>query len=128
MKTDYVVKYVCDVGDKGLAVLKTPAGKGTGVTLKAGTPVRVYETDGYYSKIGENEWVFMIYLFSKKPKTKKVYNVKRPPLKVRDMPDKEGNVVGELYNGDTVQIYKSRRGWCKVSKDEERWCEKQYLK
>ena len=63
-----------------------------------------------------------------KPKVKTVTGVKKPPLNVRNKPSTTGKVVGALYNGDTVQIYKTSKGWAKVSKEEERWTSSSYLK
>ena len=126
--TDAKTKYVYNVDDEGLVVHYTPSGRDTGERLKAGTEVTVYETQGYWSKIGDNKWVFRTYLSDKKPKTKVVYNVKKPPLLVHIKPSIDSKVVGELYNGDTVQVYATKKGWVKVSKQEERWTAGNYLK
>lgn len=129
---DAVTKYVIDVDDEGLVVHKSPAGSNTGELLKAGTPVKVYENQGYWSKIDEGKWVWSFNLSKNCPKTKKVFNVKKPPLNVRagyKLGTKEYNkVIGKLYNGDVVQVYKTKNGWCKVSKEEERWVAGNYLK
>lgn len=125
---DDVVKYVCNVDDEGLVVRNEPNGKETGEFLKAGTKVIVYEEQGLWSKIADKKWVYSTYLSYTKPKTKVVYNVKKPPLNVRNKPSSSGKVVGKLYNGDTVQVYKTKSGWSKVSKLEERWCASNYLK
>lgn len=125
---EYEVKYVCNVDDEGLVVHVKPNGKETGELLKAGTQVEVYETQNKWSKIGDNKWVYSAYLSKTKPKTKTVTGVKNPPLNVRNKPSTSGKVVGALKNGDVVQVYKTKSGWSKVSKDEERWCASSYLK
>ena len=125
---DYVIRYVSGVDDEGLVVHESPAGKDTGELLKAGTQVTVYEIQKKWSRIGDNKWVYNDYLSKTKPNVKTVYNVKNPPLNVRNKPSTDGKVVGKLYNGNTVQVYKTKNGWAKVSKQEERWCAKSYLK
>ena len=125
---DAKTKYVYNVDDEGLVVHVTPAGKETGKLLHAGTEVKVYETQGYWSKIGEAEWVFRTYLSDNKPKVKTVYNVKKPPLLVHNKPSVDSKIVGQLYNGDTVQVYGTKKGWVKTSKTEERWTAGNYLK
>lgn len=125
---DEIIKYVYNVDDEGLVVRKQPNGIKTGEYLQAGTKVTVYDTSGLYSKIGDNKWVASAYLSNKQPKTKTVYNVKKPPLNVRNKPSVEGKIVGNLKNGDVVQVYKTKNGWSKVSKTEERWTVSAYLK
>lgn len=127
-QTEFVIKYVYNVDDEGLVVHEQPAGKDTGELLKAGTQVEVYETQGSWSRIGDNKWVYSSYLSKTKPKTKTVTNVKNQPLNVRNKPSTKGKVVGGLYNGNVVQVYKTKNGWSKLSKDEERWCASSYLK
>lgn len=123
-----VYKYVHNVDWEGLVVRKSPNGTPTGELLKAGTKVQVLEDTGYWSRIGENEWVWSANLSNKEPKTKVVYNVKKPPLNVRDKPNTSGKDIGNLYNGDIVQVYKTKNGWSKVSKQEEAWVSSNYLK
>lgn len=123
-----IVKYVYNVDDEGLVVHKIPNGANTGKLLKAGTKVFVYETQGYWSKIGSNEWVWSLNLSNTKPKVKIVSGVVKQPLNVRDNCKGTGKIVGSLYNGDTVQVYKTKNGWSKVSKTEERWCSSNFLK
>jgi len=125
---DEVIRYVYNVDDEGLVVYAAPRGRATGELLKAGTRVVVFDTDGHYSKIGENRWVWSSYLANKKPAVKTVTGVANPPLNVRNKPSTSGKVVGKLYNGDTVQVYKTKNGWAKVSREEERWTSGNYLK
>lgn len=125
---DEIVRYVYNVDDEGLVVHLTPNGKATGELLKAGTRVIVYEKEGLYSRVGEKKWVYSNYLSNKKPNVKTVYGVKVPPLNVRNKPNSKGKVVGKLYNGDTVQVYKTKNGWAKTSKHEERWTAGNYLR
>ena len=126
--SNFVVRYVYNVDDEGLVVHKTPGGADTKELLKAGTKVKVFETKGYWSRIGDSKWVFNSYLSKTCPKVKTVCNVKKPPLVVRNTYSTTGKQVGKLYNGDTVQVYKTKKGWSKVSKDEQRWCSSSYLK
>lgn len=123
-----IYKYVYNVDWEGLVVRKSPNGTPTGKLLKAGTKVRVYEDSGYWSRIGDNEWVWSMNLSKKQPKTKTVYNVKKPPLNVRTKPSSDGKDIGNLYNGDAVQVYKTKNGWSKVSPDVEAWVSSNYLK
>lgn len=125
---DEVIRYVYNVDDEGLVVHISPRGKSTGELLKAGTRVIVYEKDGSYSKIGDKKWVYSAYLANKKPAVKTVYGVKNPPLNVRNAPNTKGKIVGKLYNGDTLQVYKMKNGWAKTSKQEERWTSGNYLR
>ena len=123
------VKYVYNVDDEGLNVRKEPGGKETGKLLKTATKVEVLKSEGYWSQIGENEWVWSFNLSDKEPSYKKVFNVKNPPLNVRNKPSTEkGKIIGSLNNGDKVQVYETKDGWAKVSKDEERWVSANYLK
>ena len=124
-----IKKYVYNVDDEGLVVRKEPSGKATGKLLKTATEVTVYENNGYWSRIGTNEWVWSFNLTDKVPTYKVVYNVKKPPLNVRNKPTTENSkVIGSLQNGDKVQVYKTKNGWAKVSKDDERWVAGNYLK
>lgn len=123
-----VYKYVYNVDFEGLVVRKEPNGEPTGKLLQAGTKVEVFENSGYWARIGDNEWVWSFCLSTKEPKTKSVYNVKKPPLNVRNKPNTSGKVVGALNNGDRVQVYKMKNGWAKVSPDEECWVAGNYLK
>lgn len=124
----FKTKYVYDVDDEGLVVHKQPGDNSQVRLLKAGTMVNVYENQGYWSRIGENEWVWSFNLSDKMPKIYTVKGVNRPPLNVRNKASVSGKVVGGLKNGDTVQIYKKKIGWAKVSKQEERWVASAYLK
>ena len=125
---DEIIRYVYNVDDEGLVVHASPNGRATGELLKAGTRVVVYDKQGLYSKIGDNRWVYSAFLANKKPNVKTVYGVKNPPLNVRNKPNPKGKVVGKLYNGDTVQVYKTKNGWAKTSKQAERWTSGNYLK
>lgn len=125
---DEIIRYVYNVDDEGLVVHLTPNGKATGELLKAGTRVVVFEKEGLYSKIGDKRWVYSAYLANKKPNIKTVCGVKTPPLNVRNAPNTRGKIIGKLYNGDTVQVYKTKNGWAKTSKQQERWVSGNYLK
>ena len=125
---DNEIKYVYNVDDEGLVVHVTAGGANTGELLKSGTEVRVYENQGYWSRIGDCKWVWSFNLSKTRPSTKTVYNVKNPPLNVRAGYTGKDKVVGKLYNGDCVQVYKIKKGWAKVSKEEERWCAANYLR
>lgn len=125
---DDVFKYVYNVDWEGLVVRSESGGKATGKLLQAGTKVQVFENNGYWSRIGDKEWVWSAYLSSKEPKTKVVYNVKNPPLNVRTKPSSDGKIIGSLKNGDRVQVYKTKNGWCKVSPKEDAWVAGNYLK
>lgn len=123
-----VYKYVYNVDWEGLVVRKEPNGASTGKLLQAGTKVQVFETQGLWSRIGDKQWVYSAYLSNKEPKTKVVYNVKTPPLNVRVKPDANSKIIGGLKNGDRVQVYKTKKGWCKVAPKEEAWVAGNYLK
>jgi SH3-like domain-containing protein len=123
-----VFKYVYNVDWEGLVVRKEPNGASTGKLLQAGTKVQVFETNGLWSRIGDKQWVYSAYLSNKEPKTKVVYNVKNPPLNVRVKPDANSKIIGGLKNGDRVQVYKTKKGWCKVAPKEEAWVAGNYLK
>ena len=125
---DDATKYVYNVDDEGLVVRKAPNGVATGELLHAGTQVTVYETSGLFSCIGDNKWVASAYLSNTKPKTKVVKGVTHPPLNVRNQPSVNSEVVGTVNNGVSVQVYKTKNGWSKVSKQEERWVSSNYLK
>lgn len=123
------VKYVYNVDDEGLNVRKEPNGEKTGKLLKTATKVEVLKKEGYWSQIGENEWVYSDNLSDKAPSYKTVKDVKDLPLNVRNKPTTEDSkVIGTLVNGDKVQVYSTKNGWAKVSKDEERWVSANYLK
>ena len=129
IESESVYKYVYNVDDEGLNVRKEPGGKETGKLLKTATKVEVLKSEGYWSQIGGNEWVWSFNLSDKEPSYKKVFNVKNPPLNVRNKPSTEkGKIIGSLNNGDKVQVYETKDGWAKVSKDEERWVSANYLK
>ena len=123
-----VYKYVTNVDWEGLVVRKSPNGNPTGELLKAGTKVQVLEDSGYWSRIGDSEWVWSMNLSKKQPKTKVVYYVKKPPLNVRNKPSADAKDIGNLYNGQSVQVYKTKKGWSKVSPDSEAWVSSNYLK
>ena len=123
------IKYVYNVDDEGLNVRNKPNGKTTGKLLKTATKVEVKEEKQGWARIGDNEWVYSKNLSDKAPKYKTVKDVKDLPLNVRNKPTTENSkVIGALQNGDKVQVYKTKNGWAKVSKDEERWVSANYLK
>lgn len=123
------IMYVNNVDYEGLVVRKSPGGANTGKVLKAGTRVVVEENQGYWSKIGENEWVWSLYLSKTCPKTKVVFNVKNPPLNVRNAPNiKTSKIIAGVKNGDVVQVYKTKNNMSKISPKEEAWVVSKYLK
>jgi len=130
--TENAKKYVYNVDDEGLVVHKSPNGKSTNKMLKAGTEVNVTETQGSWSKIGTNEWVFSAYLSDTKPDVKIVTGLTDPPLIVHNAPSLKAKQVGSLYNGDALEVYKTKKvgtiNWAKVSREEERWTSNKYLK
>lgn len=124
-----IKKYVYNVDDEGLNVRNKPNGKITGKLLKTATKVEVKEEKQGWARIGDNEWVYRKNLSDKVPSYKVVQDVKDLPLNVRNKPTTENSkVIGTLQNGDKVQVYKTKNGWAKVSKDEERWVSANYLK
>lgn len=127
-----IIKYVYNVDDEGLVVHKAPNEKATNKLLKAGTEVHVAEEQGRWSKIGNNEWVYSAYLSDTKPNVKVVTGVTDPPLIVHNAPSLKAKQVGSLYNGDTLEVYKTKKvgtiNWAKVSREEERWTSNRYLK
>lgn len=125
----YKIKYVSGVDDEGLCVRNAPNGTNTGELLQTATEVKVYEMCGLWARIDTNKWVYSKYLSDKCPAYREVYNVKRPPLNVRNKPSVlNSRVVGTLYNGNRVQIYKIKKGWAKVSNEEERYVSADYLR
>lgn len=129
IESDSTYKYVYNVDDEGLNVRKEPNGKKTGKLLKTATKVEVIEQKEGWSKIGDNQWVYSDNLSDKIPKYKTVKDVKDLPLNVRNKPTtKDSKVIGTLVNGDKVQVYETKDGWAKISKDEERWVSANYLK
>lgn len=48
-------------------------------------------------------------------------------LRVRSAPSLDGEIIGKLYNGQTVDVYNISGKWAKISKDSERWCSMDYL-
>lgn len=123
------IKYVYNVDDEGLNVRKEPNGEKTGKLLKTATKVEILEQKNGWSKIADNQWVYSKNLSDKAPKYKTVKDVKDLPLNVRNKPTtKDSKVIGTLVNGDKVQVYSTKNGWAKVSKDEERWVSANYLK
>ena len=129
IESNSTYKYVCNVDDEGLNVRKEPNGEKTGKLLKTATKVEVLEQKDGWSKIADKQWVYSDNLSDKAPKYKTVKDVKDLPLNVRNKPTTEDSkVIGTLVNGDKVQVYSTKNGWAKVSKDEERWVSANYLK
>lgn len=121
------IKYVYNVDDEGLNVRKSPNGEKTGKQLETATEVKVYETIGNWSRIGNNEWVYNKYLTNQVPTFYLVKGADREGLNVRNKPTTKGKILNTLPNDRRVQIYKINGTWAKVSNEEERWCSKKYL-
>lgn len=49
-------------------------------------------------------------------------------LNIRAKAASTGKQIGVLNKGDLVFVYAEKNGWCKIDKDEEKWCSKKYLK
>lgn len=121
-----IVKYVSDVDYEGLVVHTCPDGPDKKI-IPLCTKVYVYETKGQWSRIGEEEWVYSEYLKDKKPTVKKVTGADKV-LNVRASQSKNSKLITSLPNGTIVQVFKTYRGWSKISPDEEAWVSSNYLK
>lgn len=120
-------KYVYNVDDEGLVVRSSPNGTKTGELLQIASEVKVYETSGSWSRIGTNKWVHSSYLTDHLFDHYMVSGADSEGLNVRNSPSTSGTKLNCLKNGSKVQIYEISGSWAKVSKDESRWCSKNYL-
>ncbi len=121
------IKYVYNVDDEGLVVRTSPGGPNSGRLLETATKVEVYEISGNWSRIGTNEWVYSAYLSDTCPTYYVVSGADSEGLNVRNQPNTSGSIVNTIKNGRRVQIYDEKGTWAKVSKDESRWCSKNFL-
>lgn len=48
-------------------------------------------------------------------------------LRIRSAPNLASSIIGKLYNGEKVDVYKISGSWAKISKDKEQWCSLDYL-
>lgn len=124
--TGKIVKYVSDVDYEGLVVHISPNGPNKKI-IPLCTKVYVYEIKGKWSRIGEDEWVYSNYLKDKMPTVKKVTGAKSG-LNVRVSQSLKAKIITRLSNGTIVQVFKTYRGWSKISPDEEAWVSSNYLK
>ncbi len=121
------IRYVYNVDDEGLVVRTSPGGSNSGELLQTATKVTVYETSGNWSRIGTNKWVYSSYLSTICPTYYVVKGADSEGLNVRNQASTSGQILNTIKNGHRVQIYATSGTWAKVSKDESRWCSKNYL-
>ena len=124
--TGKVVKYVSDVDYEGLVVHTSPNGPVKRI-IPLCTKVYVYETKGTWSRIKDQEWVYSEYLKDKMPKTKIVTGADKV-LNIRVSQTKNSKLIGSIPNGTRVQVFKTLKGWSKISPDKEAWVSSNYLK
>lgn len=121
-----ITKYVSDVDYEGLNVRVSPDGK-IKRTIPVGTKVYVYETKGKWSKINDKEWVYSSYLKTTKPMIKYVTGADKV-LNIRASQSKNSILIASIPNGTPVQVFKTLKGWSKISPDKEAWVASNYLK
>lgn len=116
-------RFVINVDEDGLSKHKTPGGTKTKDVLHAGDKVKVVENQGYWSVLDDDTWVWSFNLSKDEPETKKVFNAKKP-VPIYNSDEEQ---VGELHNGDVVQIYSKTKKKYKISKDD-KWVYQNKLK
>ena len=116
--------YVYNVDDEGLNVRNAPNGSLID-NICFGTPVRVYETSGSWSRVGTNKWVYSAYLTRNEPLAYMVDS--SDGLNVRNKPSTSGTLLRLMPHGTIVGIYSTSGTWAKISPNSERWCSKNYL-
>lgn len=117
-------RFVVNVDEEGLSKHKTPGGMKTQEILHAGDKVTVIENQGYWSLLEDDTWVWSFNLSKDEPETKRVFNAKKP-VPIYDSNEEK---VGELHNGDIVQIYNKTKTKYKISKDKDKWIYQNKLK
>lgn len=110
--------------------------------LNQGDSVQIFEQKGAWVRIGENEWVHGSYvkitpkqeepeIVVEEPKENgnveeiSTGTVSASALNVRDEASGDGNKVGMLKNGDSVQIYEQKGDWIRIG--EGRWVHGNYV-
>ena len=124
-KENFEIKYVS--AEDGLNVRKGPgSGYAYVKTMKLGTKVQVYEIQGSWARIAENEWCSNNFL-SKTKLLAKTVNAKNG-LNVRNKASLIGKKIKTLKNGTKVIVYQTKSGWSKISKSKNEWVSSKYLK
>lgn len=124
-KEKFEIKYVS--AEDGLNVRRGPgSGYAYVKTMKLGTKVQVYEIQGSWARIAENEWCSNNFL-SKTKLLAKTVNAKNG-LNVRNKASLIGKKIRTLKNGTKVIVYQTKSGWSKISKSKNEWVSSKYLK
>ncbi len=120
-------RYVFDVDDEGLNVRNLPSGKLINERLLTGSMVKIHDIKNDWLKIGDNKWVYRIYLSKEKPQH---YVVTGAPsgLNVRNKASLKSKIINVIENNTPVTVYKVENGFAKVSGVKKRYVYNKYLK
>lgn len=126
-----LVKYVDNVDYEGLNVRYIKDGSKTGECLQQATKViNVIRIDGKKAIISGTTYIDNSYLVDKEPPYKTVAGADSEGLNVRKITlgIVSKKVIATLKNGTRVKVYKTKKGWSKVSPNSNAWCCSEYLK
>lgn len=90
--------------------------------LDKGDKVKIFEMQGRWARIGDDQWVHADYLLvydGRKGRVNYRY------LNVRDMPSVNGELVGRLKKDDTVDIFKREEEWIYIG--DGKWVHSDYI-
>ncbi len=121
--------YVDNVDYEGLNVRDLNTNKIV-ETIPIGEQINIVKIINAKAYLGNDKYVYAVYLSEKEPKLKVVTGADKEGLNVRVKRNthKKNKPIACLKNGTKVKVYGERFGWSKVSPDTDAWVISKYLK